>query len=528
VTSLLIRNATLIDGSGRPARPADVLVEHGTISAVLNPGSTPAAAGAVLDAAGLTLTPGLIDLHSHSDLAPLSDPFVSCKLAQGITTEVIGQDGMSLAPLSSGQHDDWRRHMRALTGSYPAEWQWHSFAEYLRAFPPTAANYVPLVGHGTVRFATIGMQRRPPSAAELATMCGHVREALQAGAFGLSGGLVYTPGGYAATDEIIALNHEVARAGGIWMVHIRFEGDRILEALDEMYRVVEATGVHLHVSHIKALGRSNWGRSAEIIASIERQRAAGMRISADQYPYDAGSTTLAAILPPWVHAEGPAQSRAYLRDAAALARMQHEIAAGLPDWEGFVAGAGWQGIRIADAGGRSVTGISGRSLADLAADQSSDPFSVAVDLLLTYDLNVSMTVHAMSEDDVRAFMQQPWVLGGTDALLGGTPHPRAYGSYPRLLGHYVRNGVLTLEQSVHRLTGAAAECLGLTRRGRVAPGCAADLLLFDAAAIADTATFSDPTQPPLGIHSVIVNGQLVLQHNQPTGTTPGGLLRRDA
>jgi N-acyl-D-amino-acid deacylase len=524
---LWVRHGTVVDGSGAPARPADLLVEDDIITDV-GPGIAPEgpAGFTEIDATGLTVAPGFIDLHSHSDIALIADPLVTCKLAQGITLELLGQDGMSVAPLTDATAELWRRHLAGLTGSYPVDWSWRSYDEYLRLLTPTAANVATLVGHGTLRLNVLGMEQRPVSDAELDRMVGLLSEALDAGAFGLSGGLVYTPGAYGDLRELVALNRVVAAAGKLWVVHMRFEGDRILDGMDEMFKLVEQTGVALHISHFKALGRKNWGRAPEIIERVEVMRGRGMDITVDQYPYTAGSTMLSAILPPWAHAEGPARLRAYLGDPAALRRLEAEVEAGLPDWEGFVPGAGWDKIVLSDVGGGSPE-LTGRSVAELAEEWRCRPFQAAVRLLLEADFAVSMVIHAMSEDDVSAFMRQPWRTGGTDALLGGKPHPRAYGSYPRILGHYVRErGLLTLEEAVRQMTGAAADRLRLTDRGRIAPGMKADLCLFDAACVIDRATFARPTEPPAGIAWVIVNGRPVLRDAVPTGERPGALLRQ--
>lgn len=523
-----IRHGTVVDGSGSPGRVADLLVEGDTIIAVGAEIAPEQRAGAEeLDARGLVVAPGFIDLHSHSDIALMADPLVQCKLAQGITLELLGQDGMSVAPLTDATAELWRRHLRGLTGSYDLAWSWRTYEQYLQRLTPTAANVATLVGHGTLRLNVIGMEQRPATDTELDLMGNLLRDALDAGAFGLSGGLVYTPGAYGDLRELVALNRLVAAAGKIWVVHMRFEGDRIMQGLEEMFQLVEQTGVALHISHFKALGRNNWGRAPEIIDRIETQRARGMDITVDQYPYTAGSTMLSAILPPWAHADGLSQLRTYLEDPVSLRRIEREVAEGLPDWEGFVAGAGWEQIVIVDIAGGSQQELVGRSLAEIGTRWGCRPFEAAVRLLLDADFAVSMVIHAMAESDVSAFMRMPWRMGGTDALLGGKPHPRAYGSYPRILGHYVRErGLITLEEAVRQITGAPAQRLRLRDRGLIAPGMKADLCLFDPARIIDRATFSDPAQLPTGIAWVFVNGRPVLHEGIPTGEYPGMLLRQ--
>lgn len=433
-----IVNGTVVDGRGSPPRRANVRIDDDTIVKV-GPDIAPRpGAPGVIDAAGLAVAPGFIDLHSHSDVALLADPIVPCKLNQGITLELLGQDGLSVAPLTDEVAGLWRRHLGGLTGSWGVEWDWRSYGKYLARFGPTAANVATLVGAGTLRLNVLGMADRPATDAELDRMCGLLRDALDAGAFGLSGGLVYTPGAYADFRELVALNKVVAAVGKVWVVHIRYEGDRIADALNEMFRLVDQTGVALHVSHFKVMGRANWGRGPEIVERIEEQRDRGLDITCDQYPYTAGSTMLSAILPPWAHAQGPERLRGFLQDRAALEQMEREIETGLPRWESFVASADWENITISDVGGGKHADVIGRSLAEIASSWSCPPFEAAVRLMLDADFAVSMVLHSMADGDVAAIMRAPFRTGGTDALLGGKPHPRAYGSYPRILGHYVR------------------------------------------------------------------------------------------
>jgi N-acyl-D-amino-acid deacylase len=294
-----------------------------------------------------------------------------------------------------------------------------------------------------------------------------------------------------------------------------------------MFRLVDETGVALHISHFKLLGRASWGRAAEVIGRIEEQRARGRDVTVDQYPYTAGSTMLSATLPPWAHAEGPERLRQYLQDPAAGARMERDILSGLPEWEGFIGLAGWENIQIVDVAGQDRPDVVGCSLAELGERWGDGPFAAAVRLLLDYDLAVAMVVHAMDEADVQQILRQPWRMGGTDALLGGKPHPRAYGSYPRILGHYARDlGVISLAEAVRQMTSAAADRLRLPDRGAVVPGRKADLCLFDPARVADRATYADPTQLPDGIAWVFVNGEPVLHDRESTGVLPGRLLRQ--
>lgn len=525
---LWILNGTIIDGTGAPGYTGNVYVEDDTIEEVAAGLTPPSETSArVIDAAGLVVAPGFIDLHSHSDIALLVDPIVPCKLNQGITLELLGQDGMSVAPLTDDVAELWKTHLSGLAGSYDRDWNWRSFAEYLAQFGPTAANVASLVGHGTIRLNVLGMANRPASDQEIDRMCGILRDSLDAGAVGLSGGLVYTPGSFGDLRELVALNKITAEAGKVWVVHIRYEGDRIADGLDEMFRLARETGVALHISHFKVMGRDNWGRGEEIIERVAERRDQGMDITVDQYPYVAGSTMLAAILPPWAHAQGPERLRDFLQDRGALEQMEREIATGLPEWESFVRAAGWENIRISDIGGGRYPDLIGQSLIEFGNAWDVSPFDAAVRLMLEADFAVSMILFSMREDDVATIMRAPFRTGGTDALLGGKPHPRAYGAFPRILGRYVREqGVITLEEAVRQMTGAAAERLRMGDRGIIAPGKKADFCLFDPARVIDRATFEDPMQFPEGITWVIVNGRPVLHDREPTGELPGTVIRQ--
>lgn len=523
----LILGGTIIDGTGQARREMDIRLTGDTIAEIGDLAANYESSGIeCIDAHGKIVAPGFIDMHTHSDIALLGDPDLLCKLSQGITFELLGQDGMSVAPLTDATAAQWRQHLQALTGDYGVEWTWRSFESYLDSFGPTAANAGSLVGHGTIRLNVMGMENRPASAREIDAMGDLLRDALDAGAFGLSGGLVYTPGSYAHFDELVALNRIVAEADRLWVVHIRFEGDRIRDGMNEMFRLVDETGVKLHISHFKVMGRSNWGRGRELVQEIGERQAVGYDITVDQYPYDAGSTMLTAALPPWANERGTEGLKQLLKDERALDRMERDIQSGTQNWEGFVALSGWENITIADVGAEDRLDAVGMTVVELGERWSMTPIRAAARLLLEYDLGVAIVIHAMNEADVIEILRSPARLGGTDALLGGKPHPRAYGSYPRILGRYCRQlGALSLELAVHQMTGAAAARLGIHDRGVLSPGNKADLCIFNEDLIADRATYENPCQLSEGIEWVLVNGQPVLHQNALTGIRPGSLIR---
>jgi N-acyl-D-amino-acid deacylase len=373
----------------------------------------------------------------------------------------------------------------------------------------------------------MGLDDRAPTADELRRMVELVGRGMAEGALGMSTGLIYPPCCYAQTAELVALCAEVARRGGVFVVHMRSESDRILAAVDEMLDVARRSGVHLHISHIKIAGRRNWPLVEEMVARIEVARAAGLRVTADQYPYVAGSTMFGAILPPWAHAGGVQATLERLASPEARARMraalQHD---GENDWDNFWAWTGPEGIVVSDVPSGRRPEVVGRTVAEAAAAAQQDPIAFALDLLRDERMAVSMISFSQTEEVVARFLALPWVNGCTDGLLGGRPHPRAYGTFPRLLGRYLRERRLVpLEEMVRKLTAQAAAAMHLDDRGRIAAGTIGDLVAFDAAAVEDRATFAEPAQFSSGIEHVLVNGTVVVQRSNPTGARPGRTVR---
>jgi N-acyl-D-amino-acid deacylase len=350
---------------------------------------------------------------------------------------------------------------------------------------------------------------------------------LDEGACGLSTGLIYPPCCYAETAELLALGRVLARRGRPLVVHLRSESDRLIEALDEMIQVAEAAGCAVHLSHLKVAGRQNWKKAAAFVSAIEDARGRGLRITADQYPYAAGSTLLGAILPPWAHDGGIEAALARLRDAGTRARLRATLADPAPcDWDNFWKWSGPEGIVIADIPSGHHPEWLGRSLAEIARETGRDPFEVAFDLLLSERLGAAMISFSQDEDTVERFLALPWAAVCTDGLLGGRPHPRAYGAFPRVLGRYVREQrTLSLEEAVRKMTSQAASAFGFEGVGLVREGYRANLVVFDAATVADRATFEDPMQFPVGIRDVVVGGQLAVRSLEPTGARAGLVTR---
>jgi N-acyl-D-aspartate/D-glutamate deacylase len=532
---LLVRGGLLVDGTGAPARPADVGVAGDRIVAVGDLSAVDArGVGTLVDASGRVVAPGFVDPHGHSDGTVLVDGALASHLLQGFTTQLSGNCGDTLAPVSD-QSAGWIDIALAEVDLAP---EWRTFGEYLDAVEqvPLGPNVAFLCGHNALRSAVLGPRPDAPAPHEAAAMARLLEEALDAGALGLSTGLIYAPGIHARPAEVAALVRVAARRGALYASHIRNESAGLFAALEEALEAARSAGdgARLQVSHLKAADASVHGRAAEAIALLASARRAGLDVSADQYPYTAAATALQTVLPPWLLAEPVARVVGALRDDRVRGRIREEIASGIEGWENAAADPGWAGLVLTVSPTRPDW--VGRSLAELAHEASRDPLDVACDLLADDGLTTQVTMHCMVESDVEAILAVPWIAVCTDAggkrpghptLGAGIPHPRAYGSAPRVLGRYVRDRrTLPLETAVAKLTAVPAERLGLRDRGVVREGAFADLVTFDPVTVADLATFARPAVPPTGIETVVVNGVVAVRDGLETGARPGRLLRR--
>jgi len=524
---LLIRGGRLIDGTGTPERDADVSVSGERIVAI-EPGS-PRAARRVIDARGHIVAPGFIDIHTHSDFTLPLNPRAESKIRQGVTLEVVGNCGFSVAPALPGRAPLLREYLASSAPWLP--FRETTFADYVAAFPPTAANVILQVGHNTLRLMTAGMDNRALTSAELATMERLLAEALAAGAWGLSSGLFTAPGAYADAAEIHALARVLRRHGAAYSSHIRDEANRVVEAVREAIAVAETTGVHVQIGHLKLSGVDNWGGAAKLLDEIAAARRRGVPVDCDAYPYDTASNPLRNLLPRWVMDGGIAAMLERLGRADVRARLRSDIARdGLTNFGRIPS---WDAVRVAVA--PNLPDEAGRTFGELARRRGIDPFDAVCDFIVADRGETRILVTSMSDADVHAIAGSPWVTVGSDAnalatagvTSQGKPHPRSYGTHARLLGQFVRDlRLLSLPAAIHKTTGAAAAALGLTDRGVVREGCWADLTVFDADRIADRATYDDPHRYAVGVSTVIVNGDVVVDGGDHTGALPGRLLRR--
>ena len=517
---LLLKNGVVIDGLGTPGHQGDVAIKNGYIEKV----GIIEKADETIDISDLAVAPGFIDTHSHSDLFLIHEPASLPKIMQGITTEIIGQDGLGEAPIRREHVQEWRKYLSGLNGDPPIEWNWSSYEEYLDVLENsgTAVNVAGLVGHGNLRLLAMGMDDRGPIDSEINEMKRLLRECLEAGAIGMSTGLIYAPCVYAETSELVELCKVVAEYSGVFVVHMRDEGDQLLESIEEILNIGEKSGVHCHISHFKASGEKNWGKSKEALELLEDGVTRGLMISYDQYPYTAGSTFLSSLLPSWVHDGGVERLLARLRDSEIREKIRSEYSEGVDSGRN----AGWDKVLVTYVESPKNKKVEGKTLEEIAEIREQSPVDALMDIVLEEDNMASMANFTMSEDDVKRIMKHPLGMVCTDGLLLGKPHPRAYGAFPRVLGHYVREkGVLDLEMAVKRMTSYPCSVFGLDGRGVVKPGYVADLVVFDLSKVIDRSTYQEPRLHPEGIVHVIVNGELVVKHGEYKGGGNGKIIK---
>lgn len=533
---LVLRDATVVDGTGRPGFPGDVAVCDGRIVAM---GRVAGTARREIRVDGRVVCPGFIDIHSHSDLSLPQLPTADSKVMQGVTTEVVGNCGFTLAPTRPEQVDALRDYLSntvAVRGG-DVDLAWATLGQFMEWLQGRgiSVNVATLVGQGTLRVAVMGFAEGAPDDGQLRLMKEMLQRELEWGAFGISVGLAYVPDAFTTAGELVELCRLVRDAGGMMSVHLRDEGVHWEEALDEVVRVVRETGVSLEISHLKAEGRRSWGKGGERLKRLRALRGQGLPIDADQYPYTAFGAALQELVPPWLRARGVGEMTELLADPAVREKVKLQMAgrepAG-PGWEPPLLDLHWEDIVISHVRSEKNAALPGCSLQEIAEERGADPAEVVMDLLVEERAHVKMVVHAMAEEDVRTILAAPDVLVASDGRAVAPdavsrPHPRYYGTFPRVLGLYVREErLLPMELAVRKMTCLPARKLGLPDRGVIAPGCAADLCVFDPARVRDCATFREPHRFATGIDYVFVNGVPVVEEGSHTGARPGRVLRR--
>ena len=526
---ILLKNGTIVDGTGNPWFKADVAIKGARIEAI---GSLAhATARTVVDVSGLVVSPGFIDMLGQSEFRLLVDGRAMSKISQGVTTEITGEGG-SAAPMN----ERTIAGMKSWMDRYNKRIDWTDFEGYFRTLEKskTAINLATFVGATQVREHVVGLDDRAPTAEELAEMKRLVRTAMQQGALGLSTSLIYAPATFAKTDELIELASVVREFGGIYVSHIRDEGNKEVEALYEAADIARANSIPVEIWHLKVAGKQNWGKMASIVDLINRQRDQGIDMTADVYPYPASGTSLSSRIPSWAHDGGDAKLLERLLDPATRKKIKNEVMGMTPGTDNAFAATGPDGILIASASNPELKRYEGKRLSEIAREWKRDPVDAMIDFLIKDSLRTGGVFFSMNEEDVRMAIAQPWTsfctdgsTYATDGLLSdGKPHPRAYGTFPRILGRYVREAkLLSLEEAVRKMTSLPAQRVGLRERGILKAGFYADIVVFDPTTVIDKATFENPHQYSEGIQLVLVNGQPVWREGTFAGNLPGRVLR---
>ncbi|NYF31640.1 MULTISPECIES: amidohydrolase family protein [Sphingopyxis] len=525
---LIIRGGTLYDGSGKPPVVGDVAIKDDRIVAM---GKIDGTAKSEVSAKGMAVAPGFINMLSWATESLIADPRSQSDIRQGVTLEVMGE-GWSMGPMNAAMKAQETERQGDI--KYPIEWT--TLGDYFGWLEKRgiSTNIASFVGAATVRVHELGEGDVDPTPEQLARMRALVRQAMNEGAMGVGSSIIYAPGSYAETDELVALTSEAAKCGGMYISHMRSEGDRIEEAVDELIDISRRSGAPAEIYHLKMAGRSNWGKLSAIVKKIEDARAAGLRITTDMYTYTAGATGLDAAMPTWVQAGGLEKWIERLKDPAIRARVAEEMKKPGSDWENLYFGAGADKMILSGFKNDALKPLTGKTLAEVAAMRSKSPEETAMDLVVEDGSRVGTVYFLMSEDNVRKQIQLPWMSFGSDAasqapegvFLKSGAHPRTYGNFARLLGRYVRDEkLIPLEQAVYRLTTLPATNLGIKDRGALRPGYYADVVVFDPAVIGDRSTFEKPHQYSVGVRDVFVNGVAVLRNGEHSGATPGRAVR---
>jgi N-acyl-D-amino-acid deacylase len=511
----------LIDGTGAGPVRADIALEGDRIRAV---GDLSAIrAEKTVSIRGLCACPGFIDVHSHSDFTLLADGRAEGKICQGVTTEINGNCGMSAAPLTGAAYEQRKKELEDLD----IHERWRTFPEYFSLLEKRkmSVNVVTLVGHGNLRACVAGYSDKPLSVIEKERAVDLLTHAMNSGAGGISTGLIYPPGIYSNTEEIITLASIAAGHGGIYATHMRSEGDRLIESVEEAIEIARGAGIHVNISHLKTSGEENWHKLGDVFNIVDQARRSGLSVTCDRYPYIASSTDLDSILPSWVFEGGRNQELERLRNDKS--RIVSVITTEHPD-ESY-----WESVLVSSVNLESNKWMEGKNMSEIGASRGNKPGEAVIDILVEEEADVGAIFFSMNEDNLESVLKLPYTMAGSDSsarsfdgiTAQGLPHPRGFGTFPRILGRYVRDrGVLSMSKAVHKMTGLPATVFGIKQRGIIAEGCFADIVVFDPEKIIDTADFNDPFKRPDGIHYVFVNGTPVVSEGAVTGNMPGRIL----
>lgn len=517
---MLIKDGRILDGTGNPWFKADVAIVGDEVEAI---GKLNGRAETIINAKGLMVSPGFIDIHSHSDVPILVDYHAHSKIRQGVTTEVIGNCGNSAAPMNDYVKEYRERFARSRVPD-DFQYDWCSMKEYIERVERqgTSVNIAPLIGHGTIRMNVLGYENRPPTDSEMQEMKRLLDLGMREGAWGMSTGLIYPPSVYAETDEIVELSKIVAKNYGLYFSHIRGEGETLLDAVAEACEIGLCSDIPVQIAHFKASGKPNWGNVRPAHDLLENYREKGVDVTFDQYPYVASSTNVTAILPHWTQEGGGEKLLEHLRSQEKREKIRKELRLNY----------GWDDIVV--TGAKNHPRYDGKTLEEIGVMMGKEPFDAMCDLLIMEDAQVPSVMFGMSEDDVEWVMRSPMGMVGSDGsaispegVLGmGKPHPRLYGAFPRVLGHYVREkSVISLQEAVRKMTGAPSLRMGFKDRGLLREGFKADITIFDPIKVKDKATFLDPHQYPEGIPYVLVNGVIVIERGVHKGVKAGKVLK---
>ena len=529
---IIIKNGKIVDGTGNPWFCGDIGIKDGKILKVGRLNS--ADSERLIDAKNCIISPGFIDMHSHSDLAPFINPYMESKVRQGVTTEVVGNCGFSAAPLNDFLREELQKTSPMLREAN-VKLDWTSMAEYMESVEKNGVslNIAPLVGHGTIRAFVLGYEKRKPTETELEEMKQVLAQAMKDGAFGMSTGLIYPPSCYADTEEIIELCKVVASYGGFYASHIRGEEHQLLTSVREAIEIGEKAKFSVEISHHKASGKANWGKVKESLKIMEEARNRGIDVTCDVYPYTAGSFGLDSLLPPHAHEEGVEKLIEKLKNPEFRQKLKDEMKKGTDNWRSAAEVLGWDNIMIAYCKGHPE--YEGKTISEIVKEKNIDPFDFVFNLIIEETASVSVVLFSMSEEDMKTVLKSSFSMVGSDSsaratygiLSAGKPHPRAYGTFPRVLGRYVREEkILTFQEAIRKMTSFPAQKLGLKDRGLIREGMWADIAIFNPEKIIDKATFTNPHQYPEGIEYVIVNGKIVIEKGKHTKEKPGKILRK--